>query len=474
MPDNECKWESKFITDYKCHEPPLPDGYCILHSKEDKDIKQLEEKVSERIQRGRLTPTGWKSDIVDLSGCYFPKTFPSNYFLKKRAFEKSIDFIEAMFSQSVNFSHDTFKCEVNFYGAKFLNADFLSAKFLQGTNFSKTEFCECVNFKETVFEGQKTDFREAEFKDNVIFSHTQFKCQEVSFSDTYFIEKGEVDFDNPHFDCQVYFIKTKFDKRCMFRWAEFPRTHKLAVFEETNLSKCSFLRSNVDKVDFRYCTFAEQGRRKNVLMDELECDENVKSAKRKSIEEKKEAKENYKNEVKRVESAKNKEKVKEGYKNVVKKILEEKKKAREEGYEHVRRVYLELKRNFEDKKDWNTAGDFHFGEMECRRKMKGWRSLEFFYWLASGYCERPLRTFLILIGFILGLFPLIYRLSEDKPFFALKLYVWDSVNVAMLLRLGDSIKLNTWWGNLSLVLEFILSLILIALLALALRRKVKR
>lgn len=521
MPDNKCKWKPKF--GYECNEPSLPydpDCYCILHSKkEDKNIEQLKEKVSERIQKGRLTPAGYETDRVDLRGCYFPKTFPSNYFinsLRNNTFDKPVDFHEATFSQEAHFGGITFSQEADFWWAKFAQeavfsdatfsqragfieatfsqkAYFVRAAFSQGANFRSATFSQEVRFTDTIF-SKETHFGGASFFKEAYFGFAKFS--DVFFAGTTF-ERG-VNFSWTEFNDRAYFFpigipggikEVTFYQRSLFKYVRFSED---VIFQQVDLSQCSFLHSNIDKVDFRYCKFDEkknrlfriicafpiryiqkvsQGkegqlfrvihafsryifevywgkerrlfsiipiRRQNVLRDELECEWKVKRAKRK--------------------------------------IHKEEKKDREEGYEYVRHVYLELKRNYENKKDWNTAGDFHFGEMECRRqKMPCWKryfwSLEFWYWLTSGYCERPLRAFIVLLGLV-GVFSLLYMPTEEWNYFT---SLRDSLNVAKLMRLGNSMGQDPGWGKFIVALfEIILVPIQTALLALALRRKVKR
>lgn len=252
-----------------------------------------------------------------------------------------------------------------------------------------------------------------------------------NFPGGYFVARTfdkPVDFTKATFSQEADFPQVKFMGSAFFHYARFSGE---VVFQDVDLSRCSFLHSNIDKVDFRYCTFAKKGYRQNVLWDELDCDVARKKVDRKE-------------------------------------------------YEPVRRLYLELKRNFEDKKDWNTAGDFHFGEMECRRKMKGWLgrnifSLEALYFGLSGYGERPLRAFRILLEFVLILFPLLYILSEGKTITEYFTSLLDSLKAATLMRLGNPIEPNTgFWKPIVAVTELIVVPLQTFLLALALRRKVKR
>jgi len=62
--------------------------------------------------------------------------------------------------------------------------------------------------------------------------------------------------------------------------------------------------------------------------------------------------------------------------------------------------YQSLKQMYLDRGDHQRSGDFHYGEMEMKRREYGWPSrilcLEFVYWALSGYGTRPLRAFMVL------------------------------------------------------------------------------
>ena len=59
------------------------------------------------------------------------------------------------------------------------------------------------------------------------------------------------------------------------------------------------------------------------------------------------------------------------------------------------RIYRDLKNNYQNDKDWERAGDFHYGEKEMRRKNPNTDLIHRFfltlYWILSGYGERYLR-----------------------------------------------------------------------------------
>ena len=59
---------------------------------------------------------------------------------------------------------------------------------------------------------------------------------------------------------------------------------------------------------------------------------------------------------------------------------------------HIERLYRELKQNHDDRRDYERASDFHYGEKEIRRRNPGTpgrsRLLLNLYCLVSGYGER--------------------------------------------------------------------------------------
>src|SRR3990167_5878724 len=265
--------------------------------------------------------------------------------LKGCYFPKGFDYteIKLSFDVPVDFSEAPFSKEAYFIGATFSKGKGAGTTFSKGANVNNAEFRERVRFQSL---GSGDEGKPVFLGPGSSFQYTRFTVD--------------------------------------------------SVFQDVDLSHCSFLHSNIDKVDFRYCKFNEKtegpffffsNQRKNVLRDELDADQHVILTL---------------NEVK----GKN---LKSGGDS----SAPQQRKPREEEYEPVRRLYQELKCNFENKKDWNTAGDFHYGEMECRRngRLGGW--LDFLlvttYYGASGYGERPSWAFIVLILLIFGVFPLIYK-----------------------------------------------------------------
>lgn len=386
MSNDRCRWESA-LHQYRCSEPAIvADSYCILHSrKDDKEPDTFIRKVEERMRM---------PEKIDLIDCYFPKDFDGDYF-KVRVFDKPVDFsgavlsscdfrdtrfmesayfIGATFAQA-NFRGAVFSQEAYFIGAKFWQeADFGRAKFDSEADFIGAKFAQRVDFSGAIFSGE-TGFQNAVFSVGGRFFKTSFR--DVRFTSAKF--EGAANFDQTNFSAGTDFTRTEFHGgacflkntnkmpwRGCFRYALFGGS---VTMQEADLSECSFLHSDVDKVDFRYCSFGKDKEyflgflpisRENVLCDEKEAKTNVE-------------------------------------------------------FDVVGRVYRDLVKNFDGRGDRHMATDFFYGEMECRRKQMGWLGRSFSLYALSrqitGYGVRFARSgfFIVLLTCVSCLF---YRYCE--------------------------------------------------------------
>ena len=144
----------------------------------------------------------------------------------------------------------------------------------------------------------------------------------------------------------------------------------------------------------------------------------------------------------------------------------------------IKEAYQVLKLWYQQKVGDNViAGDFHYGEMEMKRRGFPWWkkvwSWEFGYWLLSGYGMRPGRPFFWLV--VLVFFPaLFYWLGNQVTFTqGLSHYLLFSLQVAALQRPPTPASF-TEGVRFVQTIQMILSPILIALFALAVRMRVKR
>jgi len=87
--------------------------------------------------------------------------------------------------------------------------------------------------------------------------------------------------------------------------------------------------------------------------------------------------------------------------------------------DQIELLYRQLKQNYEDQRDYERAGDFHYGEKEMRRQNRNGtpcalRWLLWLYKVVSGYGERALPP-LIGAGLVLLLFAGLYMWFELSP-----------------------------------------------------------
>lgn len=365
------------------------------------------------------------------------KSDPNNYCLfhshhdKKntKAFWKGIH--EKMENEDFDFEGYCFppSLAADFSKKKFKDANFMYARFKGGVDFRFATFEGIADFRGGIFEGECVNFSWARFLGKTHFNAANFlECGTTLFVDTFF------------------------GSMCEFLGVEFPlRSDQYVIFKGSSyplrLHNIILLYSNYDRMLFRNCKFLEGpdeiiGRRfplwkrKTILPDEL---------------------------------------------LVFTKPIEGWRKAKQVEYSHVESLYRQLKKNFEAEKDWEMAGEFHYGEMECKRKglkLCFWRVFGLLAWYKyfSGYGERPWRA-LCWVIFLLLFFAGIYCGLDTPPRECFwNHYFWEiSVKAAFLQRIGETgNEPISIWGKLIYLFQSALCPILITLFILALRRKVRR
>lgn len=157
-------------------------------------------------------------------------------------------------------------------------------------------------------------------------------------------------------------------------------------------------------------------------------------------------------------------------------------------------LYRQLKKVFDDRADYETAGDFHVGEFEAKLKSnrlpRSNRALIKTYRAISFYGERWLRP-LILLAIWLGLFtvvmlfaglnvanrPIQYGLAGTFDPGRLARDAWLTflygIQVAIAMRPTD-VFVTGWFARTTVVLTNIVGPTLVALFILALRRQTRR
>jgi uncharacterized protein YjbI with pentapeptide repeats len=364
---------------------------CILHSTNpNKDKKAFAEKFEQYRK--------YHGDNF----AYF--VFPEQIDFKEVTFTEEADFRLAIFKKGAYFWRATFTEEADFRGTTFTKrADFTSAMFMRGANFDETIFKKgpavfdsCHLLGRTFFLGGKKVQR------NFIFSNIQ-----------------------------VYFNNVNITP---------PNT---VIFRDSDLSRCSFLGTRVDKVEFTNVKWAKVGYSRTRIYDEKILLDNIKRKKK------------------------------------------TKKKDRDDlDWEHIERVYRDLKTNHKESGDHERAGDFHYGEKEMRRCNPNTppmhRFFLFLYCILSGYGERYIRplvwALIILIGSFIGYMALGIETKDGiialgiKDWLTVLLY---SLQVMTLLRPTELQPIGVASTGIK-VFQSISGPIIFGLFALALRQRLKR
>jgi len=199
---------------------------------------------------------------------------------------------------------------------------FQSAEFHEHVTFNGTKFQDKAVFEMANFNGT-ADFWENRFGGEADFSHAKFRGDADFFYSEF---KKAVDFSFATFDKDANFIGDILNKcfieECDFQTL-FSSKNSKVTFEKVNLHKASFLDTNLEYFTFRDVEWHKPTkiwiRRKQALWDEFE-------------------------------------------------PLE---KDDEYDFEKIAENYRQLVLNYERKRDYEIAENFHIGEMEMRRKKKG-------------------------------------------------------------------------------------------------------
>ncbi len=381
------------------HAPPGVDRepVCLMHSRDpEKSDAQFQEEF-ERI----LREAG--DGLADFTGFVFPT---SNYC--DRLFTVECDFSDAEFTQKANFSVAEFTQKAYFVGTTFTHgADFGSAEFTQEADFSEATFMQKASFRVTTFT-QKASFLAATFTQEADFSDATFTqkasflaatfTQEADFSDATFTRDadfrettfaGIVDFRGTHFAEIAQFVQTKFrrdppghdnEPGPIFANAKFEKL-KNAIFYQTYFGQALFHNCDVSEMKFSDVIWRKRDNGKWMVFDEIVDLEYFGT----------EA------------------------------LQPPKGNPNPRNYRLVAELYQQLKKNYDDRRDYWTAGDFHYGEMEMKRlasdhhnKAVRWLhsnlGLVAWYKYASEYGESYVRPALWL-GLVLLVFMLLYPVT---------------------------------------------------------------
>jgi hypothetical protein len=299
------------------------------------------------------------------------------------SFSKTAEFVNTTFKQGAVFARATFALDANFFEATFeQDAGFYFATFTQEASFPNAMFTRGANFLSATFT-QDARFDDARFIRDTFFASSEFRGPAI-FGGALFKELS--DFSKAKFFGPVEFLRTKFpdDPRGVndkpgpvFSRTKFFKPEEV-VFYRTYLGQALFHFCDVTRINFSDVTWRKRRRSGKRMAFEEEVDLEHSDA----------------------EAIKPTEGSRDGRNRVL-----------------IAELYQQLKKNYDDRRDYWTAGDFHYGEMEMKRLssrrenpllrwLKARLGLVAWYKYASEYGESYVRP-----AWILGLVLLAFGLS---------------------------------------------------------------
>ena len=366
-------------------------------------------------------------------------------------FQEGVDFSFARFCQQPSFYNFKFKGKPDFNGAEFeKGANFNMTEFENGANFSEATFLKDAPFKGAIFK-HDADFIRTKFVNSANFKGANF-CGEAIFSGAAFSQGAnfqeslfsgyEVDFSLCSFFGRTLFTSTR-DKsnvvKAIFSGVNEVKFRQVIIdppdgliFIEADLSRSQFEDTNLQKIQLN-----------NVIWPEIE--------KRLGVYEETSLR-----------------------------------KGKSGPWGKIEQIYRQLKKNYEDNRDYERAGNFHYGEKEMRRKNpqtpKGLKFLLFAYRWVSGYGEKCLLplywTLALTVASSFAYLALGIKIKEMNQMLRFTMDDWltaflYSLEVIFLLKPDNLMPLG-FWANLLHFLQSVFGPIFISLFVLAVRQKVKR
>jgi len=399
----------------------------------------------------------------------------------------------AKFCDQVSFRDATFRKPVSFNRATFFkSAHFYEAKFFDRVSFQVATFSGTAYFQEARLSGV-ADFVLATFSGAVDFSRATF-FEEVLFALTWFSKEVEINFNSSQFRGRTIFVPQRNyqenalegsdqqtiaisadAQRVDFRWVVIDPPDVL-TFSGVDLRRWRFLGTDLRKIHFVGVTWPEVGRNFDEVPDHLQQTETPLCLMGRMIR------------LCQLMRQVCRRKRYGVYDEIALLISGEPSPP----LDHIERLYRQLKQNYEDQRDYERAGDFHYGEKEMRRQNRNgtpWalRRLLWLYKVVSGYGERALPP-LIWAGLVLLLFAGLYMwfelsptppnpnkvpplaLTDTKTWFpaivySLQIMTWQK---PQLYTLSDS------WPIILYTIQSLLGPLLFGLFALAIRQRMKR
>ncbi|MCX6906603.1 MAG: pentapeptide repeat-containing protein [Verrucomicrobia bacterium] len=374
-------------------------------------------------------------------------TFRGGASFVNASFAGDAHFWDATFGGTVVSINTSFEKMANFHDAAFEEVGFIAARFGGEVNFKTVAFNKRASFTKATFE-DVADFSLSTFSRGAGFKEAAFKGKRVSFhlcaihGGTLFTARKENGTTFP-----VFAGNTEVD----FREVILEPLDALA-FRDADLRKCRFLGTDLRKVELTGVTwpeFANRSRRcENLVRWLVSCmrTTNTKTSSRLATH------------------------------DWI--VCVEQGEAPQ--WEHLERLYRELKQNYEERRAYEKAGNFHYLEKEMRRQNPD-TPLPLYvllrlYWWFSGYGERATRPLLyaliLLLVSALSYFFLGVSQKDGGAQATLGQLILYSFRVMTLLKSDDFVlSEGAKWVN---TFQSLLGPLFFGLFALAVRQKLKR
>jgi uncharacterized protein YjbI with pentapeptide repeats len=409
--------------------------YCVLHFPGEKNKEDLLKAKKRKLDR----------KDYDFGGTVFPEGTAD---FERFEFDTETYFTDATFIGGAQFRRATFRSErTNFDGAQFSGGslDFARAELGgERTSFAGAQFSgRWTSFAGAQFSGELTYFYGAQFSGGYTdFSRALFRSPETDFQEATFVK--EVDFAGATFSEKVAFWGSKANPVFGYgAWAWFNNTRiekpEQFTFNTVLLHPCWFINADVRKVDFTdVAWYGMPGGPEGTLNGEIDA---LKKRGGDALE----------------------------------------KRGVGSPYTLLAQTCRRLSANAEENREYPLANEFHYWSLDTLRK-ENWRRfglIRTMYWALSGYGVRAARAFwaLVVIWAAFATFYVFVDPIEFKHFGQGLGYLWQTAvySLLALTRLNPEPRPDEPGLFQFLVgLEGILGPLQIALLALAIRRKVMR
>ena len=291
-------------------------------------------------------------------------TFAERAVFFEAAFAGEASFVGTTFSRQVDFVKTTFAGVADFGGATFAEAARFTATFAGVADFGGATFAGVADFGGTIFAGPAT-FTNATFSGPATFTNATFSGP-ATFTNATF--SGPATFDKIFFASDATFSRSHFFGRALFSPKQVGERQKLPVFSaNATVDFRDLVLESPERLSFRHADF-QTCRFLNTDLRKVELTGAVWREKRGRW-------------------------LKKSTRRVVYDEVADYSEPRP--WDQLERLYRELKQNYEDRRNYPRAGDFHYGEKEMQRgnptTPPGLKFFLWLYWLVSGYGERFLR-----------------------------------------------------------------------------------